>query len=241
MNSGFNAASSRPAVYVRAVVVVTLAIPFFAHAIDARPISHPSRVAIAQSTEELSGSDPKRADFGAHNPSEDARFVADRVAQTQDNGNAEFIIIDKPLARMYVFDARAQLRGVTPVLLGAAYGDFSVPGVGSKPLSQIKLAERTTPAGRFVAERGHDTGGADVVWVDYDAAVSIHRVINSSPAQRRLQRLATSTVADKRISWGCINVPVNFYESIIRPIFANQRAVVYVLPDSSPVREIFRF
>ena len=241
MNSGFDAASSRPAACVRAVVVVTLAIPFFALAIDARPTSRPSGVAIAQRAEEMSGPEARRADFGAHNPSEDARFVADRVAQTQDNGNAEFIIIDKPLARMYVFDARAQLRGVTPVLLGAAYGDFSVPGVGSKPLSQIKLAERTTPAGRFVAERGHDTGGADVVWVDYDAAVSIHRVINSSPAQRRLQRLATSTVADKRISWGCINVPVNFYESFIRPIFANQRAVVYVLPDSSPVREIFRF
>ena len=241
MISAFNSASSRPTAYAAAVVLVTLVMPLIALATDTGPASHPSRVAISQSADELGFANARRADFGSHKPSEDARFLADRVAETADNGNAGFVIIDKPLARLYVFDARAQLRGITPVLLGAAYGDFSVPGVGSKPLSQIKLAERTTPAGRFVAERGHDTSGADVVWVDYDAAVSIHRVINSSPGQRRLQRLATSTVADKRISWGCINVPVNFYETMIRPIFAKQRAIVYVLPDISPVREIFRF
>ena len=40
--------------------------------------------------------------------------------------------------------------------------------------------ERTTPAGRFVAERGQNLRGEDVVWIDYDAAVLMHRVITTS-------------------------------------------------------------
>ena len=215
--------------------VVALALSLVASA-DSQVTTPKISAAIASS-----GIDTPSADFGNHKPSVDARFLADRVAQSRDNGNAEFIIVDKRNARLYVFDAFARLRGSTPVLLGAAFGDYSAPDIGSRPLADVKPEERTTPAGRFLAERGHDINGADVVWVDYDASVSIHRVITSSPKERRLQRLATATVADNRISWGCINVPVAFYESRIRPIFATRRAMVYVLPDVTPVREIFHF
>src|SRR5206468_1038865 len=83
--------------------------------------------------------------------------------------------------------------------------------------------ERSTPAGRFVGERGHNARGEDVVWLDYDAAVSMHRVLTSNPEERRLERLATPTSDDKRISYGCINVPVDFYETYIQPMFATQR------------------
>lgn len=99
--------------------------------------------------------------------------------------------------------------------------------------------ERTTPAGRFLAERGHNLQGEDVVWVDYDAAVSMHRVRTTNSGERRLQRLATPTTGDNRISYGCINVPVVFYETIIRPIFAQHRAIVYVLPEVRSVQQVF--
>lgn len=179
------------------------------------------------------------ADFGDASPSPEARHVADWVADSRDNANAEFIIVDKRDARVYVFDADARLRGSSPVLLGAALGDESVPGIGTRPIAEVRPDERTTPAGRFVAERGRNLNGEDVVWVDYDAAVSMHRVRATNPVERRLERLATPTVDDNRISYGCINVPVAFYEAYVSPTVAAQRAIVYVLPEVKPVQQVF--
>jgi hypothetical protein len=183
---------------------------------------------------------PRFADFGTHTVSPDARHVADWIADSRDNANTDFVIVDKKYARVYVFDANARLRDSTPVLLGAARGDDTVPGIGSRPIAEVLPHERTTPAGRFVAELGRNALGEDVVWVDYDAAVSMHRVRTTNPkVERRLQRLATPSIDDNRISYGCINVPVAFYETFIRPAFAAQRAVVYVLPEVKPVQQVF--
>jgi hypothetical protein len=179
------------------------------------------------------------ARFGDAPASSDARQVADWIADTGDNAGADFVIVDKKSARLYVFDADAGLRATTVVLLGAAVGDDSVPGIGTRPIAQVQAQERTTPAGRFMGERGHNALGRDVVWVDYEAAVSIHRVITSQLSEHRLQRLASAAVEDKRISYGCINVPVAFYEAYIRPTFAARRAPIYVLPDVKTVQQVF--
>jgi hypothetical protein len=77
--------------------------------------------------------------------------------------------------------------------------------------------EKTTPAGRFIGEPGRNARGEDVIWVDYDAAVSMHRVITFNAAERRLERLKTPTIEDNRISYGCINIPVEFYEATSDP------------------------
>ncbi len=179
------------------------------------------------------------ADFGQQTPSADMRHVADWVADSRDNRGMAFVIVDKKNTAVFVFDADAKLRAATPVLLGGARGDDSVPGIGSRPIDQVRPEERTTPAGRFIGERGTNAIGEDVVWVDYDAAVSMHRVRTTNPAEHRLERLATPTTSDNRISYGCINMPVAFYETYIRPTFATQRAVVYVLPDVKPVAQVF--
>ncbi len=168
-----------------------------------------------------------------------ARQLVQWVAAAGDHAGAPFIIVDKKRARVLVFDAEARLQAQSAVLLGAALGDDSVPGIGTRPMAQILPAERTTPAGRFVAERGVNTNGEDVVWVDYDAAVSMHRVRTGNAAERRAQRLATPTISDNRISYGCINVPVAFFERYVQPIFAVGKAVVYVLPDAKPVQDVF--
>lgn len=179
------------------------------------------------------------ADFGKTWASPDARQIADWVAKSGDNEGDGFIIVDKKYARIYVFDSSARLRGDSPVLLGGARGDESIPDIGKRPLRSVRPEERTTPAGRFLAERGRDVRGEDVVWVDYDAAVSMHRVVTTNPKERRLERLATPTVSDNRISYGCINVPVPFYENQVRPMFAKRRIMVYVLPEIKPLREVF--
>lgn len=180
-----------------------------------------------------------RADFGPEAPRPVALFVANWIVRSNDAGGSPFVIIDKVLAHMYVFGADGRLRGAAPVLLGAAVGDDTVPGIGDRPLAEVRPYERTTPAGRFIGEPGHNARGEDVVWVDYDAAVSIHRVITSDPSERRLERLRTPTPADNRISYGCINVPRAFYEAYVQPTFRNRRAVIYVLPEVRPLEEVF--
>ncbi len=167
--------------------------------------------------------------------------MVDGILLSRDHAGADFVIIDKRDATLYVFGANGVLRGASPVLLGSALGDDSVPGIGSRPIAQVQPGERTTPAGRFVAERGTNLLGEDVVWVDYDAAVSMHRVRATDPKERRLERLATPSADDNRISYGCINVPVAFYEAILAPTFAAQRAIVYVLPDVKTLQEVFNF
>lgn len=94
---------------------------------------------------------------------------------------APFIFVDKKRASVLVFEVDARLRAHSAVLLGSALGDDSVPGIGTRPMAQILAAERTTPAGRFVAERAPNSEGEDVVWVGYAAAVSMHRVRTKNP------------------------------------------------------------
>ncbi len=182
---------------------------------------------------------PRHAVFGAITASPDAVHVANWVTDSGDDQAIDFVIVDKKNATVLVFDANARLLASTPVLLGHAAGDLSVTGIGKKPIAQIKPEERTTPAGRFIAERGRNATGEDVVWIDYDAAVSMHRVRATDPKERRLERLASPSIEDNRISWGCINVPVAFYDTYLQPLFARTRAVVYVLPEVLPVRQVF--
>jgi len=179
------------------------------------------------------------AGFGAETPSPDARHLADWVADTRDNAGTGFFIVDKRNAHLYAFDADARLLGASAVLLGGARGDDSVAGIGARPIAQIRPAERTTPAGRFAGQRGRNAQGEDIVWVDYDAAVSMHRVRATNPKERRLERLATPTAADNRISYGCINVPADFYNTHVGPAFAQHRAIVYVLPEVRVVQQVF--
>jgi hypothetical protein len=182
---------------------------------------------------------PRFADFGGEEASPEARIVAQWAVETGDNRNMFFVIVDKKNARVYVFEPHGKLQGATPVLLGLAPGDDSVEGIGQRPIAEVRPEERTTPAGRFVAEPGRNATGEDVVWVDYSAAVSMHRVRALEPKERRLERLASPTSADNRISYGCINVPVKFYEEIVKPAFNGRYGVVYVLPETKPLREVF--
>jgi hypothetical protein len=180
-----------------------------------------------------------RADFAGAPAPGTVRRVADWAMAAADPGGLPFLIVDKRGARLWAFGADGRGRGSAPVLLGLARGDDSVPGIGARPLAAIRPGERTTPAGRFVAEAGRNLRGEDIVWIDYDAAVSMHRVRATDPRERRLQRLASPSAADNRISYGCINVPPTFYDGVVRPLLAGGRAVVYVLPERRTLEAVF--
>ncbi len=179
------------------------------------------------------------ANFGQEAPSTESRKLADWVVDSANNGNLPFMVIDKREARVFMFDAQGQLRGATAALLGLAVGDHSVPGIGERKLSSIRPEERTTPAGRFVASLDRDIHGHEVLWVDYDTALSLHRVVKGHPKERRAERLASPSPLDNRISFGCINVPVKFYESVVSPSFTGTNGIVYILPETRSAREVF--
>lgn len=183
---------------------------------------------------------PQRmADLGGAQASSDVRLMANWIANSGDHAAMPFVLIDKRAARLYVFDAQARLLDHTAVLLGSAQGDDSVSGIGDKPIADVLPEERTTPAGRFAGQRGLNIDGEDVVWIDYNAAVSMHRVRAHNPREHRLQRLATDTADDNRISYGCINIPAPFFDAHIAPTFAAQRAPVYVLPEQKTLQTVF--
>ena len=182
---------------------------------------------------------PKRANFGRELASQESRNMADWIVKSGDNSNLPFLIVDKAQAKVFVFHADGQLRGAAPALLGLAIGDDAVVGIGDRKLSTISLDERTTPAGRFVAALGRNIHGVEILWVDYDNAISLHRVVTSQPKERRAERLASATALDNRISYGCINVSVKFYTKVVSPAFTGTNGIVYVLPETRPTTKVF--
>ncbi len=178
------------------------------------------------------------ADFALEAPSAESRHVADWVLHSRDHGGEPFVIVDKIRSRVFVFNGSGVLQGVSPVLIGLASGDESVPGIGQRALRNIRPEERTTPAGRFVASLGPSLQGGEVLWVDYDAGIALHPVAVVAK-ERRLQRLASVLPADRRITYGCINVPVRFFETVLAPLFRHSSGVVYVLPETRGSREVF--
>ena len=179
------------------------------------------------------------ADFREIQPTPDARHMADWVVARHDNGRMPFIVLDKRDARLYVFKPNGELIDQTPVLLGAAHGDETYPGIGDVPIALVKPYQRTTAAGRFVTRPGLDADHTDVVWLDYDAALAMHRVINKVKSERRLQRLASDNPKVRRISWGCINIPIAFFDSYISPVFGKRSGVTYVIPERKSFTEVF--
>lgn len=203
------------------------------------PAHEAAAALVTPETQPVAAPHPKRANFEQERKSRDAGKTADWVIDSGDNYGMPFLILDKVDAKAFVFDADGRLRGAAPALLGLAKGDDAIPGIGDRKMSDIRPKDRTTPAGRFVASLGFSTNGKDVLWVDYDGAVALHRVVTNNPKERRLERLATPTPLDNRISYGCINVPAKFFDDVVKPAFTETYGIVYVLPETRPCSETF--
>lgn len=194
----------------------------------------------ASQTQALAAPRAGQAQFLGAAASSDARQIADWVVRTGDNRGMPFVIVDKKAAEVFVFEGGGRLSGATSALLGLARGDETAPGVGDRALSDIRPDERTTPAGRFVASLGQDLGEQDVLWVDYAAALALHRVLAANTREHRLERLAAASPRDHRITFGCINVPASFYDRVVHPAFTGTSGIVYILPEIKPLSEVFR-
>ena len=165
--------------------------------------------------------------------------VARWINASGDNGRLPYIIVDKVNARVFVFNRGGHLQGVEPALLGMAVGDRARGPVADQAVPGIPPENRITPAGRFVASLDRDLKGQSILWIDYDNALALHRVVKGTPSERRAERLQSATSSDNRISYGCINVPVAFFEKVLTPAFVNTSGIVYILPETTSAQQVF--
>ena len=176
---------------------------------------------------------PAGASPAAHMPGVAALALARQVIASADHGGLPFAVVDKKAAVLTDFLGNGQLVGSTPVLQGADHGDRAVPGVGARTQSgQLRKGDRVTTAGRFVSQPGRNLEGESVVWIDYDSALAIHRLRPGPSQQHRATRLASVDPQARRVSAGCVVVPVAFYEAVVSPVLGRSRAVIYVMPEA---------
>jgi hypothetical protein len=216
----------------------------------------PAQVAgVAQSTEGQPGeAEPAKAQAAESAPAQPGKTdgddelvqsaaamrVADWIASSGDNASLPYVIVDKNAAALFVYDAKGKPLAKGPVLIGVATGDEATPGIGSKNLAEIGPAEKTTPAGRFLAKFGLAAGKQKVLWVDYATSVALHPIPpGANKKEHRRDRMLSPTPDDNRITFGCINVPIAVYNKTVRPLFLKKGGYVYVLPDTKPIEEVF--
>jgi hypothetical protein len=161
------------------------------------------------------------------------------VLASGDHRRRPFAIVDKPAAVLWLFTADGRPLAHSAALLGRTVGDHATPGVGDKPVAALLPHEQTTPAGRFPTEPGRNLDGEDIVWMDYDAGLAIHRLRPGRGLAQREARLASPIPDDNRASAGCVVVPVAFYEAWVRPLLGQRRGMAYVLPDDGPAERYF--
>jgi hypothetical protein len=182
----------------------------------------------------------QRADFRGQTFSAEVHQIADWAVNSGDHKGLPFIIIDKRNARAVAFDRSGRIIQATPVLIGIGVGDTFAPGVMELEMQQTEPWQRITPAGRFFAEEGLNLTGQNVLWVDYDAAIAIHRLPAKETKQRRRERIVSPDPAQHRITFGCINVAPEFYDRVVHAQFGKNGGMVYVLPDSTPLQTVFK-
>lgn len=150
-----------------------------------------------------------------------------------EGNNSSYIIADKDSACMYLLDKNNKLIAKFPAIFGAAKGealntanpDDSVPGKGA-----------TTPAGTYYM--GKDSLDAATIKEFHGRVFDIYGSGDlsfhepwSEEYKKRMAALNTPTVADNRISWGCINISRENYEKFVAPYFA-EKSRMYILPDN---------
>lgn len=175
----------------------------------------------------------------ANELSHDAKNLAEWISETRDNQDLPFMVVDKKETRVFLFLADGKLYSSTRALMGTMVGDDIIPGVGNKKLADVTLKERTTPAGRFVAQLGFSLTKSELLWIDYESGFSMHPVVTSNPMERRLQRLASLNTSEHRITYGCVNVSSLFYKEQVHEIFKVNGGIVYVLPEIHSIQKVF--
>ena len=164
----------------------------------------------------------------AATPTETA--VVQNIVGQNDNQGKQFIVADKQAGTLTMYTASGQQITSTPALFGKTAGD--------------SVSSKNTPSGRFETKQANVStegygGSAQVLTQNGQnlqlggSTYAIHRVYTKYASENRQGRLDTPTATDNRISLGCINVPVDFYDTYLN---SDQATVVYVMPETDAGR-----
>ena len=164
----------------------------------------------------------------AATPTETA--VVQNIVGQNDNQGKQFIVADKQAGTLTMYTASGQQITSTPALFGKTAGD--------------SVSSKNTPSGRFETKQANVStegygGSAQVLTQNGQnlqlggSSYAIHRVYTKYASENRQGRLDTPTATDNRISLGCINVPVDFYDTYLN---SDQATVVYVMPETDAGR-----
>jgi hypothetical protein len=185
-------------------------------------------------------SPPPTADFGKKKVSKNTRQLAQWVLNNRDNAGYPFAIVDKLTATISYFGVDGKMINSGSALLGLTKGVDFAPNP-NKTLEELEgdTQNKVTTAGRYPTITQHSEEYGDVIRTNKKehSAEAIHRVYTGEPSEKRQHRLDTKTVADNRISFGCINVDPSFVKGIADSF--RQGGVVYVMPESVQGKEAF--
>ena len=141
-----------------------------------------------------------------------------------------FMIADKPMGMLHVFDADGNVISQDTALYGRDYGDV------------LDGDKRVTPAGKYTLKMAPSAykGGKAFELVesthrigDTDYVIAVHAAWLGDKTEKREQRLASQDFGDKRISYGCINTK---HDTFLNKVLPNadklDGGMVFVLPDN---------
>ncbi|MCK7506105.1 MAG: hypothetical protein MZV70_19845 [Desulfobacterales bacterium] len=103
-------------------------------------------------------------------------------------------------------------------MLGMAIGDDAVPVLATGKCRPSVPRSAPRPQAALFPTWVSITTKRDILWVDYDGA-DVHASGGDEQATKQPPGAFSHTNAsDNRISYGCINVPVKFFNNVLKPI-----------------------
>lgn len=179
------------------------------------------------------------ADFKDATFSADVRIVADWMLRNNKHESGPFIVADKAGGVMYAFDSAGVLIAKSSALYGKTRGDSLTEKQAALSIDQVTNADKVTPAGLFRAKGADTVYGKGVVFAEYARTrLTIHQVFLGNKAEGRQGRMQSASLADHRVTFGCINAPAEFISRVVVPFFGGE-SVIVVLPEAQSVVSFF--
>lgn len=179
------------------------------------------------------------ADFKGVAYSADARIVADWMLRNNRHESGPFMVADKTEGVMYAFDRYGVLIAKSAALYGKTRSDSLTEKQAAMSISRVTNADKVTPAGLFRAKGVDTVYGRGVAFAEYaKTRLSVHQVYLGNKAEHRLGRLRSASLADHRVTFGCINVPAEFISQVVVPYFGGE-SVIAVLPEAQSAGSFF--
>jgi hypothetical protein len=175
-----------------------------------------------------------------------AQSVYVQMANAAQKSGKGFIIADKPNGMIHLFNADGSLLAQDTALYGKDVGD-SIAG----QKASLEGGPKVTPAGQFelgimpsndyaggfgLTLQGTDqplTSPENLAKKRFNSTVAVHAAYLGDVNERRLDRLASKSAKDNRISYGCINTSHDLFINKIKPNAKSfDGGMIFVLPDN---------